>query len=287
MNQAHEIENEIERTRSELTDTLQAIERKLSPNRLMDEAMQTMRNVNFSGSRVMDLARDNPIPLALVGLGLGWLVLSTARGSSVRGGEISGEEFGEGGYQGVASGAGDYQSAGPGGVGEPRQWAGYGAGGGGDGGGDGSQRMSERAEGARNRVRELGEQAQAQASQVGQRMGRLTSSMRQSANEWAHRGTDLFQDHPLTVGLLAVAAGFAFGAALPRGRREAEMIGEPSGEFLHTARESGRAAIGRAGRVAQRAAETAVEGMQRTKEAVKEEARRQGLTGEGNSATAH
>ncbi|MBY0430583.1 MAG: DUF3618 domain-containing protein, partial [Rhodospirillales bacterium] len=66
-----EIQDDIERMRSEMTDTLHAIERKLSPRQMMEQAMDTMRDVN--PTRVMDAVRDYPVPLALIGLGLGWI----------------------------------------------------------------------------------------------------------------------------------------------------------------------------------------------------------------------
>lgn len=288
MSQAEHIKNEIERTRSELTDTIQAIERKFSPNRLMDEAMQSMRNVNLNQSRVVDMMRENPIPLTLVGLGLSWLVLSSLRGSPALGGEVNEEDYGEGGVQGVLHS----------GLEEAREWAGYGAG----GGGNGSQGLGDLTEGMhgkatdmarnmRDSARDLTGQAQTQARQVSRNVGRLATNMRRSASQWAGRSSDMFQDRPLTVGLLAVVAGFALGAALPRTRREAEFLGDTGDEFWQTARDTGRDALSRAGRVAQRAAEAVGEGgsgtVQRTREAIKDEVRRQNLGGEGNAATAH
>ena len=93
---AEDIEHEIARTRGEMADTLTAIERKLSPQQIMDQAVDTMRDFLSDRSRVAEMVRDNPIPLALVGLGLGWLAVTAATsrraGASARAGSYESME---------------------------------------------------------------------------------------------------------------------------------------------------------------------------------------------------
>jgi ElaB/YqjD/DUF883 family membrane-anchored ribosome-binding protein len=217
MNRAEDIETEIEQTRHEMTDTLQAIERKLSPNRWMDEAMETMRNASLNQSRVMELVRDNPVPVALVGLGIGWLVLSSVRGARMDADDI--EDAAE-------------------------DWS-----------GSGSDLLSGAAEQAGDKVRDLASKAKSKARYVGQKVERTTDTVRRQASDLADSTGDVFRDHPLTVGLLAVAAGVALGAAIPRSRREVEILGDTGADLLDTARETGRDILHKAGRVVQRAGE--------------------------------
>lgn len=78
-----EIEADIERTRSELNDTLSAIERRFSPGELVDQGLAYLRR---SGAReyadnLGAAARQDPVPMALVGIGLAWLMMSSRRGS--------------------------------------------------------------------------------------------------------------------------------------------------------------------------------------------------------------
>jgi ElaB/YqjD/DUF883 family membrane-anchored ribosome-binding protein len=253
MKPTEKIESEIERTRSEMTGTLQALERRLSPNRLVDEAMASMRNINLSDSHMMDLVRDNPIPLGLVGLGIGWLVVSSLRAPPA-GAETA--DYAEETYTGRLAR----------GVRAAEEWAGYGA------GGDGAaQRAAEAAATTRERVghmagavtdtaQEWSRAAQSGAREVSRRMGDWTRSVGRQAGDFAGRTGDVFESNPMTVGLLALAAGIALGAALPKSRREAELWGSTATDILDSARESGRQALQRAGRVAQRAAQAVAEG---------------------------
>lgn len=278
MSQAKDIHHDIERTRSEIADTLQAIERRFSPDRFVDKAMESMRMVHFNESRVMDMARDNPVPLALVGLGISWLVLASLRSSSPAESDVG---YGEGGEM-----AGDIRRA-------AQEWAGYGA-----GAGNGSSGLSNVAETARERAGEIAGnlresaqdltgRAQSRMQQVSQRMQRMTHSMRDQAGDLYGRTSHTFEEHPLLIGLAAMAAGVALGAALPRTRREVQVYAGAGGNLVESARTTSRQALRTAGRVVQRAAQAVTEGgeaaLQKTKEAVKEETR----GGQGGSATAH
>ncbi len=73
-----EIEHDIERTRAELTSNIDAIQSKLTPGQMMDQAMSYARTslpADF-GSNLNHAIRENPIPVALIGLGAAWLMAS-------------------------------------------------------------------------------------------------------------------------------------------------------------------------------------------------------------------
>jgi ElaB/YqjD/DUF883 family membrane-anchored ribosome-binding protein len=94
---------EIEKTRGELTTTVHAIEERLSPAHLkeqikeqvrigIDEAKTAIRTATVTRAenmyaRTVDTIKTNPVPSALVGLGLAWLVMS--RRNERRGHEYS------------------------------------------------------------------------------------------------------------------------------------------------------------------------------------------------------
>ncbi|HWX48990.1 MAG TPA: DUF3618 domain-containing protein [Roseomonas sp.] len=76
-----EIEADVERTRARVTDTIEALRDRMSPGQVMDQLVDYaresggadfMRNLGAS-------VRDNPLPLLLVGAGLGWMMLSSGR----------------------------------------------------------------------------------------------------------------------------------------------------------------------------------------------------------------
>jgi len=106
-----QIKAEIEQTRSEMSETIEAIQDRLSPSRMLDRAKDSVREATVetvdkvknvasrAGSSVGDVAgqtreaanvavgriRENPIPVALLGVGLAWMAMrarSSARRSS-------------------------------------------------------------------------------------------------------------------------------------------------------------------------------------------------------------
>ena len=83
-----EIQAEIERTRREMDGTLHAIEHRLTPGQLYDQGMQYLRN-NGGTEFVTNLgnqAKRNPMPVALVGIGLAWLMATQKAGSGTNSG---------------------------------------------------------------------------------------------------------------------------------------------------------------------------------------------------------
>jgi ElaB/YqjD/DUF883 family membrane-anchored ribosome-binding protein len=74
-----EIQREIHETQRRLGDTLDAIQQKLTPRRLTDQVMHMFSNTNHSdrdGHGATDAVRENALPLAMIGLGIGWLMWS-------------------------------------------------------------------------------------------------------------------------------------------------------------------------------------------------------------------
>src|SRR3546814_11202617 len=58
------------RSRSEMRETLDAIQSKLTPAQMMDEAMTYFRNgPGEFASNLGRVVRNNPVPMALVGVG--------------------------------------------------------------------------------------------------------------------------------------------------------------------------------------------------------------------------
>ena len=84
---AREIESEVERTRSNVSDTLDALRGKLAPGQMMDQAIDQIADY-ARGSGGAEFARnlgtsvrDNPLPVALIGAGIAWLLLSNNKSS--------------------------------------------------------------------------------------------------------------------------------------------------------------------------------------------------------------
>ncbi len=76
-NTPSQIEADIVATRAELGEILDAIERKLAPRLLLDAGVDTLKGtISGNISRLSQSLRSQSLPLALIGLGIGWLVAS-------------------------------------------------------------------------------------------------------------------------------------------------------------------------------------------------------------------
>ena len=78
-----EIEQDIANTRAHIDRTLDVITARLSPGKLVDQALQTARDTG--GEFTLNLGRtirENPVPTALLGIGVGWLMLAGRRSAN-------------------------------------------------------------------------------------------------------------------------------------------------------------------------------------------------------------
>lgn len=96
------IKTDIERTRQDMSSKIEQIQARLSPDHLKVQAQETVRDVMRDstesltsylsenskelGASVAHVIKHNPIPAALIGLGIGWLLVEnyTSSGSSSR-----------------------------------------------------------------------------------------------------------------------------------------------------------------------------------------------------------
>src|SRR3954462_10204406 len=101
-----EIEREIERTRSRLSRDIDELGNKLSPHNLKQEAKTAIKDVaqgavsNVSeqarrtGYRLVEVIRENPLPVIAVGAGVTWLLTQRSRS------DVSGDRMARYAYTG-------------------------------------------------------------------------------------------------------------------------------------------------------------------------------------------
>jgi hypothetical protein len=237
----------------------------------VDSAKEKMRPAVQAAGRVggnaVDTVKSNPIPYALIGVGLGWLFLSSRRDHDHR------YEGGEGHYYDASYGT----SSG-------YQGGGYSSGYGGDYGprtyGEEQRPMAavrEKVGAAADRIKET-------AGTVAERAQETAGSVAWKARQGANRAADTFQNtlesNPMAVGAAVLGLGIAFGMLLPETRTERRMMGE--------ARERvGEKVQQVASDVGQKVSSVAKEAMSAAKDAAKDEAQNQGLAGAatGGSST--
>ena len=77
------LQSEIDSTRANVGETLDALQAKLSPGQFLDEGMALMRRYGgeFASSLGSSVKR-HPLPIILTGIGIAWLVASHRRGQS-------------------------------------------------------------------------------------------------------------------------------------------------------------------------------------------------------------
>jgi ElaB/YqjD/DUF883 family membrane-anchored ribosome-binding protein len=253
------IKAEIEDTRAEMGQTINEIQERLSPEHLMGQVKETVREATIGKvERVMDkvgekisnvtepameamgragetlketgysltnTVRQNPIPCALIGLGIGMFVVNRIRNADGGTTRLSSYEtdFGESGtsrplYAGMSrqysTRSGEYAGA-------SRQY--------------GSSK--------RGVLDQMKDTAGSFAQDAGERVSELGHQATESAR-WAGRGLQrLLQENPLAVGAAAVAVGAAVGLALPATRVEHEYMGEASEKLMDKAQQAARDAM--------------------------------------------
>jgi ElaB/YqjD/DUF883 family membrane-anchored ribosome-binding protein len=236
---------EIERTRADMSETVDAIQDRLSPESLMEQAKDrvkeaTVGNAQEASSGIVGTIRANPLPAALTGIGLGWLLMNARRQSST-----------QGSYQ-VEAYPYDY----------PPRYEVPGA--------DGPS-TGQAVERARDRAGETATQVQDKAGQVASqaqdRVSRLGNQARYQAQRASGGFQRMLQENPLAVGALGVGVGAAVGLAIPETTREHEVMGEARDTFVEKAQEKAQDAQERVQQVAQEA-----------QNAAQQEAENQGLT---------
>ena len=277
-----EIESDIARKRADVSSTIDAIQRKLTPGELMDEAMQMLRqgHAREFADNLGRAVRDNPMPVALVGVGLAWLVLGATRHRSPTAWQDELEYPAAPGVAGLAeapswpvgataTGGGTGTSAGAYGIGESSTASTASIDGARPGlgqrvketvgGAAGSVRASvggvahgarESVTGVARRARGLGAGVRTRAGDLRERSRAQAAHARETARHWV-------DEQPLLVGAVGLAAGALLGAMLPPTRREDELLGRASDDWMHGARDTARESLEQvrasAGRVAQTA----------------------------------
>jgi hypothetical protein len=244
-----------------------------SPSQQSDryESGQTVhyrQSQSRSSGSMLDNVTSNPIPLALVGIGLGWLALSStgydrriARSSTVRnarhrmGDAVDyARESLSGASESVRNAASSAYDSASGAVGSAYDSASDRVSGM-MGGSDGDHRTSQGdIQGQR--------QSQSYASRGMSRLSSMapsTDHLRHRAHDMSTGFWDLVEDHPIVAGAMGVALGAAIGAALPGTRYEKQWVGEYADEATERAKAIAMDALDRGTRAAQAAAETAVE----------------------------
>ncbi|WP_247892930.1 hypothetical protein [Azospirillum baldaniorum] len=309
------MQREIRERQARIGDTIQVLKRKtarLAPRHLMEQTMNRMHTTTGGyGERAQDryyepirnqshqrshsvgeTMRSNPIPLAMIGIGLGWLAL-TASGYDrriARSGAMHNVRDRAGSAAQYARDT--FYSAG----GTVREAASHAYERASDAASHVYERASDAVDEAGDRVRGLTDQARDRAqdmrrdmssrvdSHIGNHGGNHGGASHFRASDRLHSATGRFwemvDDHPVVAGMMGVALGAALGASIPSSRYEDRWVGDYADEATSRAKEMALDAMDRGTRAARAAVEAAKEevgdAVSAASDAAREEARKPG-----------
>ena len=209
---AAQIQDDVKHSRSQLDQTLSQIEQRLAPGRLMEDGLDYLRHNGATEyvANLGDAAKRDPVPLALVGVGIAWLMLSSRRGASNGSTGLSTNALSRG-IGSTVTGVKDAGSSVKGTVSDL-----------GDKLSQTKRSLSETAQSAMDRTREIGDAARQGAERV--------------------RGSYdyLVNEQPLALGAIGLALGVAIAAAAPRTRQEDRLMGDASDRIGDDVKAAGR-----------------------------------------------
>jgi len=219
-----EIRSEIDRTRDDISETIDAIQDRLSPRNVVSRAADSVREAtigkvremahnvqdrmpaygdDYSRGGIVERIRENPVPAAIAAASLAWIAFSGRRrsyspefGRAIYGSTRGGEPY-------VRETRIDLSES------ESQGWAGSTSA---MGGGSGSEWRSD----TRDSMQRTGSQLRA-------------------ARRRAQRMTD---ERPFAAGAMAAAVGLAIGLVIPETEREDELMGDAKEALVERGRQT-------------------------------------------------
>jgi ElaB/YqjD/DUF883 family membrane-anchored ribosome-binding protein len=231
-----EIEREIEATRERMSEDIEAIGEKFTPahvkararEALQDAREAAMEKVQEVAHQVKDTARDagtgvaeavrrNPVPAAMIGVGVAWLVASGRDESRRRR------------YDRRRLNRTAYRS------------------------GEGAENEPEAPGGAVDGVKE---RAQELAAEAGDKARQLKEDAAGTVRRAGEEARGFFEENPLVAGLAVAALGAALGSLLPRTRREERLLGKVGQDAIEKVKTGARDLTDKARQTTQEALHT-------------------------------
>ncbi|MFN8638592.1 MAG: hypothetical protein U0360_03850 [Dehalococcoidia bacterium] len=198
-----------------MSQTVDAIQERLSPATIRDEVMDAMvSSASEAGARVqeaivqttqqagrglMSMIRENPVPALAAGAGIAWFAMKARNGQNGHSSTYRGDSGDMTGRRGT-------QYFGDGSYGDPS--------------GSSMDTMSNgAAEGMTDRAQQLATDARDQITEFG---GQARNSVQQAGGQFRQ----MLSDNPIAIGAAALAAGVAAGMLLPSTEREQSLLGD-------------------------------------------------------------
>jgi hypothetical protein len=233
------LEREINQTRAEMNQTLNALEQKFSPGEFLD---QSLSYVKQHGGPVLgslgDTIRENPIPAFVTVAGLVWMVLASNRPKTALKARTVDYEY-DPPVQGYDQAHLNYTESKPGVVAQT------------------AERIKSGAETARQKLTSSKEA-------VGSSLRRTVATAQTQPTRVREGFNHMIEDQPLVLGALGIALGATIGAALPRTEQEDRLVGEASDAAMSRIKETGSESLNQVKETVTRVGEEAKQAVKET-----------------------
>lgn len=214
-----ELEREVEDARGRVDRTVEALKDKMQPKELFDEATRIMGGTsNKVLTTAVEQLRENPFPIALIGLGVAWLAISQTR-------RAASPDYPEG-YYPTYEGYDEEETL--------------------------RARVKAKADAAKAKLADTADKAKAKLSDAQTHAEDGIATARGKVSEYAHMAQDKAGEYgrvarqrfdetldhePLVIGAIGLAVGAAIGAALPATPVERRYFGPARSKAAEAAKD--------------------------------------------------
>jgi ElaB/YqjD/DUF883 family membrane-anchored ribosome-binding protein len=209
------LEREIDQTRAQMNQTLGAIERRLTPGQIVDEAVGLFREHGRDfAANLGSSIKENPIPAMLAAVGIGWLMFGPKRLSPPRSPYRHYHDY-NANDEGTVGGVGESIK---------NQVA------------DAGEKVRSSAISARDR---LVDSWTTSKDAIKDGVSQTASTAEAQVNRAREGFNTLLEEQPIILGALGLAVGAAIGAMLPSTEQEDRLLGPTRDKTVSQIKERG------------------------------------------------
>ena len=250
MSHVEQLERETEQTRAQIADTLDELKESMTPSHVLHQLADRLNDgapAAFARN-LKDQAVNNPLSIALIGAGLGWLMLSP-RGANGNVMSRSGEQLRDAGdaAQQRATETGDAGGAAADSIAaSTRQTA-----------GDAADALLGTAESASDSIQRTASSGYQTMTETARRISGSTKDATQRTLQSGNALLDFCREQPMLLAGLGLAIGAMIGALLPSSETEDQLMGETSDRAKERAKDIAGEQYDNAKKVGERALDAA------------------------------
>lgn len=192
-----QLEREVDQSRAHMSETLSALEEKLSPAHLVDQVLTYARqNSGEFSQNLVDTVKRNPVPTLLTAVGLGWLIYGQQHPRAAT--PSYGSRY-EGTHTTTTAGSAHTS-------------------------------LSERGKHLQDDVGKSAAGIKTRMDQSADNLKHQAQHAKESLRHQSERAkagfTEMLEHQPLALGALGIALGALIGGALPPSRQEDKLMGK-------------------------------------------------------------